>query len=245
MSDLTRKGVAEFAGTTILVFFAVGSAVFGIDKIGPVGVALAFGLTLLALAYSIGPVSGCHVNPAVTLGALLSGRLTRTEAGTYWVAQFAGGIVGAALLKLMTSSFGKVKDQTGGLGTNNWGPSISLGGAFVLEVVMTFLLVVVVLLVTSKTAAAGFAGLAIGLTLTVIHLVGIPLDGTSVNPARSLGPALFNGGSSLDHVWLFIVAPLIGAVIAAVVAPHLLPAPATESRSSNVNARALKQKVNV
>src|SRR5580698_6926267 len=113
MSDLTRKGVAEFAGTTILVFFAVGSAVFGIDKIGAVGVALAFGLTLLALAYAIGPVSGCHINPAVTLGALVSGRINVTEAAGYWVAQVAGGIGGAALLKLMTSSFGKVKDQTG------------------------------------------------------------------------------------------------------------------------------------
>jgi aquaporin Z len=221
--DLLRKTIAEFAGTAILVFFAVGSAVFGIDKIGAVGVALAFGLTLLALAYSIGPVSGCHINPAVTLGALVSHRIDVRTAVAYWIAQIVGGIGGAALLKLMTSSFGKVKDQTGALGTNDWGPSISEGGAFLLEVILTFLLVVVVLLVTSRTGSTEFAGLAIGLVLTVIHLVGIPLDGTSVNPARSLGPALFYGGTPLNHVWLFIVAPLVGGLVAALVAPLLLP----------------------
>jgi aquaporin Z len=220
-NDLVRKAVAEFVGTAILVFFAVGSAVFGIDKIGVVGVALAFGLTLLALAYAIGPVSGCHVNPAVTLGALISGRININDAVAYWIAQFAGAIGGAALLKLMTSSFGKVKDQTGALGTNNWGSSISEGGSFLLEVIMTFLLVVVVLLVTSRTGSTAFAGLAIGLSLTVIHLVGIPLDGTSVNPARSLGPALLNGGTALTHVWLFIIAPLIGGALAAAAAPML------------------------
>jgi aquaporin Z len=221
--DLLRKTIAEFAGTAILVFFAVGSAVFGIDKIGAVGVALAFGLTLLALAYSIGPVSGCHINPAVTLGALVSHRIDVRTAVAYWIAQIVGGIGGAALLKLMTSSFGKVKDQTGALGTNDWGPSISEGGTFLLEVILTFLLVVVVLLVTSRTGSTEFAGLSIGLVLTVIHLVGIPLDGTSVNPARSLGPALFHGGTPLNHVWLFIVAPLVGGLVAALVAPLLLP----------------------
>jgi aquaporin Z len=160
-------------------------------------------------------VSGCHVNPAVTLGALLSGRIPVTEAAGYWVAQFVGGIAGGALLKLLTSSFGKVVDQTGGLGTDSYGKHISEGGAFVLEVVLTFLLVFVVLMVTEKAAAAGFAGLAIGLSLTVIHLVGIPLDGTSVNPARALGPALFEGGRQLGQVWLFILAPLVGGVLAA------------------------------
>ena len=219
MTDLVRKAVAELLGTFILVFFAVGSAVFGIDKIGALGVALAFGLVLLALAYAIGPVSGCHVNPAVTLGVLLRRGITPTEAGAYWVAQFIGGIAGGALLKIMTSSFGKVTDQTKALGTNNWGKTISGPGAFLLEIVLTFLLVFVVLLVTGRAAAPGFAGLAIGLVLTVIHLVGIPLDGTSVNPARSLGPALFAGTGPLSHVWMFIVAPLIGGVLAALVAP--------------------------
>ena len=212
---VAKKLVAELLGTFILVFFAVGSAVGGINVIGPAGVAFAFGLVLLALVYAIGPVSGCHVNPAVTLGALISGRVALNEAIGYWGAQFVGGIAGGALLKLLTSSFGKVVDQTGGLGTDSYGKHISEGGAFVLEIVLTFLLVFVVLMVTEKAAAAGFAGLAIGLSLTVIHLVGIPLDGTSVNPARALGPALFEGGARLGQVWLFILAPLVGGALAA------------------------------
>jgi aquaporin Z len=232
VTNIGKRAGAEFLGTFLLVFFAVGSAVFGIDKIGALGVALAFGLVLLALAYSIGPVSGCHVNPAVTLGVLLRKGLTPQEAGAYWIAQFAGGILGGALLKLMTSSFGKVTDQTGALGTNDWGKSISGGGAFLLEIILTFLLVFVVLLVTGRAAAPGFAGLAIGLVLTVIHLVGIPLDGTSVNPARSVGPALFAGSHAVSHVWLFIVAPLIGGAIAAFVAPLFETASGVES--SNV-----------
>jgi aquaporin Z len=224
MTAAVRRYVAELVGTAVLVFFAVGSAVFGIDKIGALGVALAFGLTLLALAYAIGPVSGCHVNPAVTLGLLISKGITTAEAVGYWIAQVAGAIVGAALIKVMVSA-GDVTDQTGGLGTNDWGDAINSGGTFLLEVILTFLLVLVVLLVTHRAAAPGFAGLAIGLTLTVIHLVGIPLDGTSVNPARSIGPALFNGGDSLAHVWMFVVAPLVGGAIAATVAP-LLTVPA-------------------
>lgn len=214
---LVRSLAAEFLGTALLVFLAVGAAVGGIDSIGALGVALAFGLTLLALAYAIGPVSGCHVNPAVTLGVLLSRGMTPADAVSYWVAQFAGGIAGAALLALMTSGFGDVTDQTGTLGSNDWGPTISAGGAFVLEVLLTFVLVAVVLLVTGKAATPGFAGLAIGLTLTAVHLVGIPLTGTSVNPARSLGPALFAGGEPLAHVWLFLVAPMVGAVLAVLV----------------------------
>ncbi|MCW2522023.1 MAG: Aquaporin [Frankiales bacterium] len=219
MTDFVRKTLAEFLGTAMLVFFAVGSAVFGSNKIGDLGVAVAFGLTLLALAYSIGPVSGAHVNPAVTLGVLLRRGITPPEALAYWIAQFAGGIAGGALLKLMTSSFGKVTDQTGALGTNDWGTAVTERGAFLEEVILTFLLVFVVLLVTGRAAAPGFAGLAIGLVLTAIHLVGIPLDGTSVNPARSLGPAVFAGAHAMSHVWLFIVAPLIGGVIAALVIP--------------------------
>jgi aquaporin Z len=211
---LARSVAVEFVGTALLVFLAVGSAVGGIHTIGDLGVALAFGLVLLALAYAIGQISGCHVNPAVTLGVLLGRGMTATEAAYYWVAQFAGAIAGAALLKLMTSGFGGVTDQTGNLGSNNWGPGISMGGAFLLEVVLTFVFVAVILLVTGRSATPGFAGLAIGLALTAVHLVGIPLDGTSVNPARSLGPALFAGGEPLAHVWLFILAPLVGGALA-------------------------------
>jgi aquaporin Z len=225
MTELNRKAVAEFIGTTILVFFGVGSAVFGIDKIGALGVALTFGLTLLALAYSIGPVSGCHVNPAVTLGVLMRKGMSSQEAVYYWVAQFAGGLLAAAILKLMVSGFGDVTDQTGSLGINDWGANVSGVGAFVLEIMLTFLLVLVVLLVTGRAAAPGFAGLAIGLVLTVTNLTAIPLDGASVNPARSFGPAVFDGTHAIEHVWLFIVAPLIGGAVAAIVAPLLETVP--------------------
>ena len=212
--SLVRSLAAEFLGTALLVFIAVGSAVAGIDSIGEFGVAFAFGLTLLALAYAIGPISGCHINPAVTLGVLLSRGMTVAEAGYFWIAQFAGGIAGAAVLALLTSGFGDMTDQTGALGANDYGATISLGGAFVLEVLLTFTFVTVILLVTGKAASPGFAGLAIGLSLTAVHLIGIPLTGTSVNPARSLGPALFAGGEPLAHVWLFILAPLVGAALA-------------------------------
>ena len=220
---LVRQVAAEFLGTALLVFVAVGSAVAGIDAIGPFGVAFAFGLTLLALAYALGPVSGCHINPAVTLGVLLSRGMSVTEAAYYWVAQFAGGIAGAAVLQLLTSGFGDMTDQTGTLGANDYGATISLGGAFVLEVLLTFVFIAVILLVTGKAATPGFAGLAIGLTLTAVHLIGIPLTGTSVNPARSLGAALLAGGEPLAHVWLFLLAPLVGAALAVPAVRALAP----------------------
>jgi aquaporin Z len=207
-----RAPAAEAVGTFVLVFFAVGSAVFGIDTIGATGVALAFGLVLLALAYAIGPVSGCHVNPAVTLGVWLARRTSTREALSYVIAQVVGAVVAGALLKALVA-WGGITDQTGGLGTNSWGKTVNAGGAFVVEVLLTALLVLVVLLVTGRATAPGFAGLAIGLTLTVIHLVGIPLTGTSVNPARSIGPALFAGSTALGHLWLFVVAPLVGALV--------------------------------
>jgi aquaporin Z len=221
---MSRKYIAEFVGTFLLVFLAVGAAVFGIgggvgaEGAGPasgtVGVALAFGLVLLALAYAFGPVSGTHVNPAVTLAMVLARRMPGSEAIGYVLAQFAGAIAGGAVLKLFVSSFG-VTDRTGGLGTNAYGNgAINLAGAFVLEALLTAAFVMVILLVTERVASPGFAGLAIGLALTAVHLVGIPLTGTSVNPARSFGPALFAGGDALGQVWLFILAPLIGAVLA-------------------------------
>lgn len=231
MTDLARRALSELLGTFFLVFFAVGSAVFGVDLIGPLGVALAFGLTLLVLAYALGPVSGCHVNPAVTLAVLLRRGMSVGEAAAYWAAQVAGAVVAAGLLELMTSGFGDVTDQTGSLGSNSWGERVSGGGAFAFEVIGTFLLVLVVLLVTGRAAAPGFAGLAIGLVLAVIHLVGIPLDGTSVNPARSLGPALFAGADALSQLWLFVLAPLLGAALAAAVAP-LLDVPDADDRAA-------------
>jgi aquaporin Z len=213
-----RKYVAEAAGTFILVFFAVGSAIFGIQAIGAAGVAFAFGLVLVALAYAIGPVSGCHVNPAVTLGVLLARRISPREAGGYVVAQLAGAIVAGAFLKGFVA-WGGVTDQTGALGTNGWGKTINGGGAFVVEVLLTALFVLVVLLVTGRATAPGFAGLAIGLALATVHFVGINLTGTSVNPARSIGPALFAGSEALKQLWLFIVAPLVGALLAVGVWP--------------------------
>jgi aquaporin Z len=226
-----RAILAEFLGTLLLVLFAVGSAVLSGEFIQTVGIALAFGLVLVALCYAIGPISGCHVNPAVTLGALLAKRIDPVNAVGYWIAQFAGGIAGAAILYGIAKSVPGLETH-GKFGTNGYGSRsaahISQGGAFAAEVVLTFLLVFVVLAVTHRMATAPLAGLGIGLSLTVIHLVGIPLTGTSVNPARSLGPALFAGDGALSQLWLFIVAPLVGGVLAAVVHLVLYPQPAVE-----------------
>lgn len=215
---MTRKLLAEFIGTFVLVFFGVGSAVFASDQIGAVGVALTFGLALLLLVYAIGPISGCHVNPAVTVGVLLNKGIDAVTAAGYLAAQIGGAVLSGLLLKLLTlSSFGGITDNTGTLGTNDWAPGVTVGGAIIIEVVLTFLLVFVVLQVTSSEGAEanpGFQGLAIGLTLAAIHLVGIPITGTSVNPARSIGPAIFQP-EALDQLWLFIVAPVIGGVIGA------------------------------
>ncbi|MBO0840477.1 MAG: aquaporin [Sciscionella sp.] len=216
-----KKYIAEFVGTLLLVTFAVGSAIFGKNVIGVPGIALTFGLVLVVLAYSLGPISGCHVNPAVTVGLLVARKISPAEAGAYIGAQLLGGIAGAAILKLLTA-VGNVKDQTGGFGTDGWGGSNGIsnpGGAFIAEIVLTFLLVFTVLLVTGNAAAPGFGGIAIGFSLAVIHLAGIPLDGVSVNPARSLGPALFAGGHALSQVWVFLLAPLVGGVLAALVWP--------------------------
>ena len=228
-----RKLFAEFLGTALLVIFAVGVATlsfgFGVTEgsvsAGVTATALAFGLTVLALAYTIGPISGCHVNPAVTMGFLVSGRMTLNEAIGYWVAQFAGGIGGAlALWGLFSSSPAYHRDSTG-LGADGWGSHsllhITASGAFGAEVLLTFLFVLVVLGATSRLGSPGFAGLAIGLALTVVHLLGIPLTGTSVNPARSLGPAIVVGDDALSQVWLFIIAPLVGGIIAACVYRYL------------------------
>jgi len=186
-----------------------------------VATALAFGLTLLALAYVLGPVSGCHVNPAVTMGALLARRLPVVDAIGYWIAQFVGGMLGALVLWATFSSSPLYNRTKTGLGTDGWGAAshihIGAGGAFLAEVVLTALFVFVILGVTSKTANAATAGMVIGLTLTVVHLIGIAITGTSVNPARSLGPPPNVGGVALHQVWLFIAAPLVGGAVAAAV----------------------------
>ena len=229
----TRKLVAETLGTAILVFFAVGVATLSLGfkfagsstSAGIVATALAFGLVLLALVYAIGPISGCHVNPAVTMAFVTSRRMSVQEGIAYWIAQFVGAILGAlALWAIFTGSPGYSTGNQG-LGTDGWGKHslihLNAGGAFAAEVVLTFLFALVVLAATTHVASAGFAGLAIGMGLAIVHLVGIPLTGTSVNPARSLGPAVIVGGDALSQLWLFIVAPLVGGAIAALVWGYL------------------------
>jgi aquaporin Z len=215
-----RKYLAEFLGTFVLVFGGVGSAVLAGSHIGFVGVSFAFGLSLLAMVYTIGPISGCHINPAVTLGVLLAKRIGARDAAMYVVAQIFGAIAASALVLLVAAgASGGYDIAAGGLGANGFGlhspGGYSMPAAFIAEVILTMFLVVTVLGATDVKAPVGFAGLAIGLVLTLIHLVGIPITNTSVNPARSIGPALFVQGWALQQLWLFIVAPLIGAAIAA------------------------------
>ncbi|MFI9639377.1 MIP/aquaporin family protein [Micromonospora sp. NPDC051925] len=219
--DAARRYAAELLGSLLLIFFGVGSTVFARVQGGVVVVALAFGFVLVALVYAIGPLSGAHLNPAVTLGVLLSGKISVIGAVAYWVAQFVGATVASFVIWGLVR-WGGVADQTGALGTNGYGVHINRGGAAVLETILTFLFVLVVLVVTSRVEHAGFAGLAIGLALAAALLVGITLDGTSVNPARSFGPALFEGGTALRQLWVFIVFPLLGGALAALVAPLLV-----------------------
>ncbi|MGN9809417.1 MIP/aquaporin family protein [Micromonospora sp. BQ11] len=219
--DDARRFSAEFLGTLLLVFIGVGSAIAARVEGGVVVVALAFGFVILALVYTIGPLSGSHVNPAVTLGVLLSRKISVFGAVAYWIAQLAGATVAGFLLFGLTR-WGGVADQTETLGTNRYGQHIDLGGAMLLETLLTFLFVLVVLVVTSRAEHAAVAGLPIGIALAAVHLVGVALDGTSVNPARSLGPAVFEGGEALRQLWVFIVFPMLGAALAAVAAPIIL-----------------------
>lgn len=217
-----RAYVAELIGTFVLVFGGVGSAVLAGGHIGFSGVALAFGLSLLAMVYTIGPISGCHINPAVTLGMLLAKKIKPRDAGGYVVAQCIGAVIASACLLFIAKGLpGGYDVATAGLGANGYGlhspGGYGLGACFLAEVLLTAFLVLVVLGSTHVAAPVGFAGVAIGLVLTLIHLVSIPLTNTSVNPARSLGPALFVGGWALGQLWLFIVAPLVGAVVAVAV----------------------------
>jgi len=209
-----NRFIAEFIGTLALVLFGCGAAVLAGGQVGQLGIALAFGFAIVAMAYGIGPVSGCHVNPAVSLAAFIAGRMTFRDMGLYWVAQFLGALAGAAVLCALA------KDGVdSGLGRNGWGPGYlgeySMQAALIFEVVMTALFVVVILGVTGEKGHGAFAGLAIGITLAVIHIVGIQVTGVSVNPARSFGPAVLVGGEALTQLWLFIVAPAVGAAAGA------------------------------
>ncbi len=208
-----KKFSAEFVGTMVLVLFGCGAAVLGPAPFDQLAVALAFGFAIVAMAYGIGPVSGCHVNPAVSLAAFVAGRMSAKDMVMYWIAQFLGAIAGAFLLSLIA------KTGTANLGQNGWGPGYlgeyPMMAAAIFEVVMTAIFVVVILGVTGDKAHGPFAGVAIGITLAVIHIVGIQVTGVSVNPARSFGPALLAGGQALSQVWLFFVAPAAGAVIGA------------------------------
>ncbi|WP_088811040.1 MULTISPECIES: MIP family channel protein [Listeria] len=210
-----RKAIAEFIGTFVLVLFGTGTAVLGggIEGIGIPGIALAFGLSIVAMAYSIGTISGCHINPAVSIAMFVNKRLSAKDLAVYIVAQILGAIVATLTLRtfLISSDL-----ATTNLGQNGFG-NLTASGAFLVETILTFVFVLVILIVTGKNGNAPFAGLVIGLTLVLIHLLGIPLTGTSVNPARSIGPALFAGGEALSQLWLFIVAPIVGGALAAIV----------------------------
>jgi aquaporin Z len=212
-----NKALAEFLGTMTLVLLGCGAAVIAGKEVGMLGISFAFGFALIAMAYGIGPVSGCHINPAVSLGALIAGRMTTADFIQYVIAQCLGAIVGALILYLIvTGKLSGYDVAKSGLGQNGWGAGYfgeyGMVSAFIFEVVATFLFVVVILGSTGRGAPSTMAGLAIGLTLVVIHIVGIQVTGVSVNPARSLGPALFSG--ALSRLWLFIVAPCLGAAAA-------------------------------
>ncbi|MBC8617870.1 MIP family channel protein [Parabacteroides faecis] len=211
-----KKYFAEMIGTMVLVLMGCGSAVFAgtvqpFASVGTLGVAFAFGLAVLTMVYTIGKISGCHINPAITLGMLLSKRISGKDAGMYMVFQVIGAIIGSSILFILAKDSGSTTTLTGANGYHD------LVQAFVAETVFTFIFLLVVLGSTSKGANNKFAGIAIGLALVLIHIVCIPITGTSVNPARSIGPALFQGGEALSQLWLFIVAPFLGAAIAAFV----------------------------
>ena len=211
-----KKYLAEMIGTMVLVLMGCGSAVFAgtvqpFSSVGTLGVAFAFGLAVLTMVYTIGKISGCHINPAITLGMLLSKRISGKDAGMYMIFQVIGAIIGSSILFILAKDSGSTTTLTGANGYHDLVP------AFVAETVFTFIFLLVVLGSTSKGANTKFAGIAIGLALVLIHIVCIPITGTSVNPARSIGPALFQGGEALSQLWLFIVAPFLGVAIAALV----------------------------
>jgi len=222
MGGSMNKYLAEFIGTGVLVLYGCGSAVLTGYPTAPIGVlaiAFAFGLSVTAMAYGIGPISGCHINPAVSFGVWAAGRMDAAEMVKYWVAQVLGGIAGAGILYLIvTGKVGGYDLAKSGLGQNGWGAGyggeFGLVPALLAEFIGTFVFLVAILGVTSKAGSPMVAGLAIGLTLTLVHIVFVPVTGVSVNPARSIGPALFVGGQAIAQLWLFIVVPMAGAFVA-------------------------------
>ncbi len=223
-----KKYLAEMVGTMVLVLMGCGVAVsLGCDPTANipavVGTAMAFGLSVVAMAYTIGGISGCHINPAITLGVFLSGRMSAKDCGMYMIFQVIGAIIGSAILYVLTSSS---DGSIVGTGANDLQTGVTVMGGLIAEIVFTFVFVLVVLGATSKTNGAtnNFAGLAIGLALVLVHLVCIRYTGTSVNPARSFGPALFQGGSAMVNLWIFIVGPFIGGALASVVWRVIAPA---------------------
>lgn len=218
MNASIKKYAAEFIGTLVLVLFGCGSAATAGGELGYLGIALAFGLTIVAMAYVIGPISGCHINPAVSLAMLISRKLTVTDFIGYVASQIAGAIAGSAILYAIIVSAGM---PTTGLGQNGFGPGygigISLLMAVIVEIILTFVFIYTILGVTSTASNGNVTGLVIGLTLAFVHILGIALTGTSVNPARSLGPALLLGGEALSQVWVFLIAPLAGSTLAVAV----------------------------
>ncbi len=219
-----KKYVAEFIGTCVLTLFGCGAAAVsgGVEgELGILGIALAFGLAVVAMAFAIGDISGCHINPAVSLGVFVAGGMSVGDLIGYIISQFLGGAAGAGLLYIIEIMTESVEPSSNGLGANGFGDfsyvGINLGGALLVEIVLTFVFVLVVLAVISKAENSIIGGVVIGLTLTFVHIFGIPLTGTSVNPARSLGPALFSGVEYIAQVWVFIVGPLVGAALAAVI----------------------------
>lgn len=217
-----KKYIAEMLGTMVLVLMGCGGAVFAGSVsgtvgagVGTIGVALAFGLSVVAMAYTIGRISGCHINPAITLGVFLSGRMNKKDAGMYMLFQIIGAVIGSLILYLLV--FSGTHGGPTETGANSFADGMMLQ-AFIAEAVFTFIFVLVVLGSTDEKEGAGnFAGLAIGLTLVLVHIVCIPITGTSVNPVRSIGPALFEGGKALSQLWLFIIAPFVGAALSAAV----------------------------
>jgi aquaporin Z len=215
----TKKYAAELIGTFVLVLMGCGSAVLAGSYIGFAGISFAFGLAVLAMAYTIGDVSGCHINPAVTISMLIAGKISVRDSVAYVVSQCVGATLGAGVLYIIASGKAGYSLSGVGLGQNGYDAASPAGyglvASFIAEVVLTFIFLLVIHGSTNAKAPQGFAGLAIGMSLVLIHLVGIPITGTSVNPARSLGPALLVGGAALSQLWLFWVAPIIGAVLAA------------------------------